>query len=138
MSFSFREFRDPDFDTLWQIDQKCFAAGIAYSRAELAFYIGRRGSFTLIAEQSAGVSPRSSSPSILGFIVAESRKQFGHIVTIDVLPEARRRRTGSALLAAAETELRGRNCREVRLETAVDNKAALAFYKRHGYAIWKV
>ena len=54
-------------------------------------------------------------------------------MTIDVLPEARRSGVGSKLLSAAEDRLRAAGCHLVYLETAVDNQAALAFYKRHQY-----
>ena len=126
-----RESRAEDFDTLWKIDQQCFPPGIAYSRIELKFYMKRRGSFTLVADSEA-------SPPIAGFIVAEaSRKNMGHIITIDVLPEARRLRVGSELLKAAEARLLAAGCRGAILETAVDNTPALAFYKRHGYFVVK-
>ncbi len=53
--------------------------------------------------------------------------------TIDVRAAGRRFGVGSGLLAAAEDQLRAVRCPGVRLETAVDNLGALAFYKRHGY-----
>jgi len=40
-----------------------------------------------------------------------------------------------ALLDAAELRLRSAQCQLVRLETAVDNVAALLFYKRRGYNV---
>lgn len=73
----------------------------------------------------------------MGFLVAE-RGGNGHIITIDVSPEARKHGVGSALLDAAEEQLRLWNCRQVHLETAVDNGTALTFYKRHGYSVTKV
>jgi ribosomal protein S18 acetylase RimI-like enzyme len=42
---------------------------------------------------------------------------------------------GSLLLQAGENRLRGAGSRAVGLETAVDNLAALQFYKRHGYSV---
>jgi ribosomal protein S18 acetylase RimI-like enzyme len=45
---------------------------------------------------------------------------------------------GSKLLTAAEDRLRSQACRNVILETAVDNISALGFYKRHQYAVLKV
>ena len=63
---------------------------------------------------------------------------MGHIITIDVRPQARRRHIGSALLEGAENRLRATNCHAVRLETAVDNASAISFYKRHGYDVIKV
>lgn len=132
MEFVLRDFRTEDFEVLWSIDQKCFPPGIAYPRRELAAYIQRRGSFTIVAEAAATPS------AIAGFIVAEaSRRGVGHIITIDVLPDSRRSGLGSKLLAAAETRLRQAHCQTVVLETAVDNASALAFYKRHQYSVVK-
>jgi ribosomal protein S18 acetylase RimI-like enzyme len=124
--FVLRPFRPSDFPALWRIDQECFPAGIAYSRLELAFYIKRRGSVTLVAECDG---------KITGFVVAASHGNQGHIVTIDVVSAARRSGLGSQLMAAAEAHLRQAGCTRVSLETAVDNHAALAFYKRHGYSV---
>jgi [ribosomal protein S18]-alanine N-acetyltransferase len=140
VKFFLRDTRPHDFETLFEVDQQCFAAGIAYSRLELGTYIRRRNSFTLVAERE--ISPEETSTrichrgSILGFLVAHTGSRGeGHIITIDVLPPFRRCGIGASLLAAAEDRLRARNCRAVRLETAVDNRAALSFYKRQGYYI---
>jgi len=59
----------------------------------------------------------------------------GHIITIDVIAAARRSGVGSSLLRAAEERLQAEGSRAVGLETAVDNLAALSFYKRHGYSV---
>ena len=132
MEFTLRESRLEDFESLWAIDQKCFIAGIAYSRRELSAYMRRRGAFTIVAEAQG---QRGQAPTA-GFIVAESmRRGRGHIITIDVLPEHRRSGLGSKLLAAAEERLRAIACRSVRLEAAVDNASAIAFYKRHCYDV---
>src|SRR6266704_6875501 len=102
--FTLRDFRREDFETLWRIDQRCFPSGISYSCLELSAYIRRRGTFTLVAESAESEAPRerdTKAPAILGFIVAEaSRRGMGHIITIDVVPSARRFGVGSKLLAA--------------------------------------
>lgn len=121
-----REFNADDFETLWRIDQECFAPGIAYSKPELRAYIRHRGAFTLVAHGERGVG---------GFIVAHQGATGGHIVTIDVVASDRRSGLGSLLLQAAEARLRAGGASAVGLETAVDNIAALAFYKRHGYSV---
>lgn len=137
VEFTLRDYRPEDFETLWNIDQKCFAPGIAYSRSELSIYIRRRGSFTVVAESSSGKS-KSQSGEIVGFIVAEANsRRIGHIISIDVLPDARRFGVGSQLLAIAEQRLRSDACRAILLETAVDNLSALSFYKRHSYHVIK-
>jgi [ribosomal protein S18]-alanine N-acetyltransferase len=129
VSFRIREFKKSDFDTLWRIDQACFDPQLAYSQQELAFYIRRPRSFALVAEKEGAV--------ILGFIVAEVRRATGHIITIDVIREARRSGVGSALLHAAEERLLGSGAVAVVLETPVNNEAAICFYKRKGYFVEK-
>ena len=129
MSFAIRDFRPEDSPILWQIDQDCFPAGIAYSRQELKAYIRRRGSFTLVATHL-------TDDKIAGFIVAHVGL-MGHIITIDVIAASRRAGLGSQLLQAAEERMRQGGSKAVSLETAVDNAAALAFYKRHGYHVVK-
>lgn len=54
MPFRIRPFRKAEFETLWSINQICFAPELAYSRPELAFYMRRSGSFTLVAEGFLG------------------------------------------------------------------------------------
>lgn len=132
MDFSLRDAHPTDFESLWRIDQQCFAPGIAYSQPELSTYMRLAGSFTLVAESD------SNPTSILGFLVAiVKRAGLGHIITIDVLPEARRSGVGSKLLSSAESRLRAAGCSVVKLETAVNNTSALSFYKRHGYFLFK-
>ena len=142
--FVIRESRREDLDELWRIDQACFPPEISYSRLELSVYMRRSGSFTLVAEPASteGEQPLPVSgiaaPRIVGFIVAEAnRRGLGHIITIDVLETARRCGLGSELLRSAENRLRAAGCDNVVLETAVDNVAALAFYKRHHYFLTK-
>ena len=131
MPYAIRDFKPEDFETLWRMDQECFPPGIAYSRTELKAYVRHRQSFTLVAQEDA---PETNGGKIAGFIVAHSAPT-GHIVTIDVLPAARRSGVGSLLLRAAEDRLRAGGARAVGLETAVDNLSALSFYKRHGYSV---
>jgi len=145
--FEIREFRRTDFVRLWEIDQACFPPGISYSQIELLTYMRRPRAFTLVAERSKNGKPASgeegaprssAADGAIGFIVAEAeRRQAGHIITIDVLEEARGSGLGSKLLLAAETRLKELGCRTVFLETAVDNVSAMAFYKKHQYFLVK-
>jgi ribosomal-protein-alanine N-acetyltransferase len=124
--FAIRDFKPEDFDTLWRIDQECFPAGISYSRQELRAYVRQRGAFTLVVE--------AAREGIGGFLVAHGGPT-GHIVTIDVVPKARRFGVGSLLLEEAEKRLWAEGSIAVGLETAVDNLGAISFYKRHGYSV---
>jgi len=139
--FRVRQFEKADFDTLWRIDQACFDPQLAYSQPEMAFYMRRPRSFTLVAEaeggEIAGDGSAAAGGDILGFIVAETRRKTGHIITIDVVAEARRAGVGSALLRAAEDRLLRAGALAVTLETPVNNEAAIRFYKQKGYFVEK-
>ncbi len=164
MDFTLRPYRAADFDRLWQIDQSCFAPGIAYSQMELSGFITRRNAITLVAEAAAtdqhgghqagrtspgeevqhphpGKGSRNGAPKlqtqhlIAGFAIAQPYKKHGRILTLDVLPEARRSGLGSELLTECEARVRQRGCTEMYLETAVDNQAALKLYHKMGYRI---
>src|SRR5262249_33515990 len=132
-----REATSEDFEMLWQIDQRCFPPGIAYSKEELGWFMSRPRAFTLISQ---------ATDKIAGFLLvnyeemnrsgrADIDSSIGHLITIDVLPEARRSGVGTELLASAEQRLSHEKCRSLLLETAVDNDAALRFYKKHGFDI---
>ena len=137
LDFSIREFRREDFDALWEIDQKCFPPGISYSQVELLAYVRRPRSFTLVAEGLPTREDPGQAEGPVGFIVAEAGRTRGHIITIDVLDHARRSGLGTRLLTMAEGRLREMGCIWILLETAVDNAAAMAFYKKHGYYLAK-
>lgn len=133
LAFTLRPYRESDFDRLWRIDQVCYEPAMAYSRLELGWYIHLERSFTLVAEASV----ESGKPAeILGFLVArQDGRGLGHVITIDVLPEARRAGLGSVLMQAAERCLCDAGCRRISLEIAVNNQAAFAFYRRLGYSV---
>jgi [ribosomal protein S18]-alanine N-acetyltransferase len=142
VSFRIRKFEEADFETLWLIDQACFDPLLAYSRQDMAFYISSPKSFTLVAERDDSANPPDQSAdatngNILGFIVTETRRKTGHIITIDVIAEARRLGVGSALLLAAEEQLVRVSATVVTLETPVNNEAAIRFYKGKGFIVEK-
>lgn len=114
---------------LYRIDQACFEPGIAYSRAELRYYLQNPNSFTAVAETNAKL--------IIGFCTGQvhmyENRQTGHIITIDVLPEARRQGTGRLLLLEIEKHFWAKEVSSIRLEVAVNNLAAQQFYRAMGY-----
>jgi ribosomal-protein-alanine N-acetyltransferase len=119
-----RLYRPPDFETLYRIDQACFSRGIAYGRDELKSYLRCDGSHCLLAE---------AANEVAGFVLTERSGKLGHIVTLDVLETYRRQRVGSLLLSAAEQEAASHGVKRMYLETATDNKAAIALWTKQGY-----
>ena len=128
--FVLRTFCDDDFERLWTIDQACYEPGIAYSRRELKNYLRFPGADCVVSEAA---EPARNERMIIGFCVTAQRGEWGYIVTMDVLREWRRHRVGTALLEEVERRMAASGVREVSLETATDNEAAIAFWKKHGY-----
>ena len=125
--FLLRDYEVRDFDALLALDRVCFAEGIAYTEHELSRFVHRRGSCTLIAE--------NARKQIAGFVIAQVQKTFGWIITIDIAASARRHGLGTLLMEEAEQQLRAAGVTAIVLEVAVDNAAAITFYKRLGYQI---
>ena len=128
--FRIRRYAQDDFETLYAIDQLCYAPEIAYSRADLREYLELLTAECWVAETP---NTRTAPQAIAGFLVATSHGSRGHILTIDVLERFRRAGVGTSLLRRAEVEIEKRGAREIWLETAVDNDAAIAFWKNRGY-----
>ena len=123
-----REYRPADFEQLWALDQQCFSTDIAYSREELAHYLAGKTAICLVA---------SGKKQMLGFILGDHHRGLGHVVTLDVAPTSHRSGLGSTLMRSLEERFLSENCTSVFLEVAVNNHAALAFYKAHGYSVLK-
>ena len=140
--FCIRGYRPADFEVLWRIDQRCFPVGISYSKIELSSFLTRRHAIALVAEFERGNAPTSVNPPnddddcIAGFVIAHSiRHKYGRILTLDILPDARRFGLGTKLMLACEERLRSSGYREVFLETAVNNDAATRLYGKLGYQV---
>ena len=143
--FGIRDYRPADFGMLWEIDQQCFPPGISYSQIELTSFLTKRHAIALVAESAGGRIPPGDGPqssstlAIAGFAVAHAiRHRYGRILTLDIVPEARRFGIGTMLMSACEERLRADGCAEVYLETAVDNEPALRLYRKLGYEVLEV
>jgi ribosomal-protein-alanine N-acetyltransferase len=71
--------------------------------------------------------------ALLGWAGVRVLTSTAEILTIGVVPEARRRGIATDLLAALLTEARDRGADEVFLEVRIDNDAARRFYEREGF-----
>jgi ribosomal protein S18 acetylase RimI-like enzyme len=119
-----RAYQAEDFEALYELDQTCFVPGIAYSRTMLRYFLTQESAQCLLAEEDE---------EIKGFILGETNGNRGHIITLDVGTEYRRRGLGTQLLNALESSFAARGVRSMLLETAMNNEAGFEFWKRHGY-----
>jgi ribosomal-protein-alanine N-acetyltransferase len=79
------------------------------------------------ASQSAAAEPA-------GFLLAHPVADELHVLLLVVAEASRRRGAGSALLDHALATARGAGIAAVHLEVRASNRAALAFYRRHGFS----
>jgi [ribosomal protein S18]-alanine N-acetyltransferase len=121
-----RTYDPRDFAALFRLDQACFPAGIAYSKTTLRYFLSVRSADCLVAMEG---------DDIAGFVLTEENPPLAHVITLDIGEKFRRQGIASTLLAESERNLALRGVRHVLLETATNNDAGVAFWKRHGYGI---
>ena len=113
---------------LYEIEKQCFDQE-AFTKQQLTF---------LLTDSDIIRSAATVNRKIAGFAMAQvdftRNKQFGHILTVDVLPAYRRNRIAQILLHEIETILREKDAKECHLEVREDNAAALSLYRKLGYA----
>lgn len=119
--------RPADLGLLVEIDRQCFPPGIAFDADQFRACLLSPHARTHIAEVASGTA---------GFAVTELESALsGILITLDVLPALRRQGVASALLEASEAWLVERGAREIVLQVATSNDAALAFYRRGSFRV---
>ncbi|MGH9740819.1 MAG: GNAT family N-acetyltransferase [Candidatus Acidiferrum sp.] len=119
-----RAYEPHDFAALHRLDQSCFPAGISYSKTTLCYFLTLSSADCVVAFDDG---------KLAGFILTEENPPLAHVITLDIAEAYRRRGVGTALLEENEKNLTLRGVRSILLETAIENEAAVAFWKRHGY-----
>jgi ribosomal-protein-alanine N-acetyltransferase len=126
MAILLRSYEPHDFAALHKLDQSCFLPGISYSKTTLRYFLTLGSADCVVAVEEN---------HIVGFVLSEENPPLAHIITLDVAEKRRRQGAGTAMLRQLEENLALRGVRSILLETATDNEAAVAFWKRHGYRI---
>ena len=115
-----------DLPELHRIDQICFEGDIAFTKAEMLFYLTHPNSIIAVAERQE---------EIVGFAVGQiDGKASAHIFTLDVIPEARRQGVGTQLMRFLHQAFRSRNVKTVDLEVSIENDAAQRLYEQLQYS----
>jgi ribosomal-protein-alanine acetyltransferase len=114
-------------DELYYIEKQCFSQE-AFSKQEIAYLLTDYDSLSYIArinDQIAGF--------IIGRIDIERNQLFGHIITIEVKTEYRRKMVAQKLLKEIENTIKNKGINECRLEVREDNTTAINLYQKLGY-----
>jgi [ribosomal protein S18]-alanine N-acetyltransferase len=123
--------RDPigaDTESLFALDQVCFPPEIAYSRDEFRSLLRSKRTVGVVAEENGVLGGFAMAQ-----VVRPRQSIGGHVVTIDVALEFRRRGVGRMLMDRLEAQVRDAGASWLRLEVAVDNAVALSFYTGLGF-----
>lgn len=117
-----------DLNELWQLDLRCFVDGEAYERETFRYLLSNPDS---IARQI-----RSEFDEMSAFAIAVVESDgVGHITTIGVAPEYRRRGLARLMLHEVERSFLARSVTTVRLEVRVGNIPAQRLYEQLGYIV---
>lgn len=115
-------------DECWRLDQRCFVDGEAYSRDTFEYL--------LTAPESVLYRAVTQNGSLVGFIVGLVEPDHtGHITTLGVAPEHRRRGVAQMMIRKVEDGFRKRDVRIVRLEVRSINDGAQQLYRNLGYTV---
>ncbi len=115
-------------DECWRLDQRCFVDGEAYSRETFEYLLTAPESVSYRAVTSGGV--------MVGFVIGLVEPDHtGHVTTVGVAPEHRRRHLAKRLMLQVEDGFQRRGVRLVRLEVRSLNTAAQKVYENLGYAV---
>lgn len=117
-----------DLNECWQLDLRCFIDGEAYERETFRYLLSNT--------QTVARQIRSEDGDMTAFVIGVIEPDgTGHITTIGVAPETRRRGLARLLMHEIERSFAARGVRTVRLEVRVGNLAAQFLYEQLGYII---
>jgi [ribosomal protein S18]-alanine N-acetyltransferase len=128
LRYDVRPLTVSQLDECWRLDQRCFIDGEAYSRETFDYLLTAPEAVSYRAVTAGGV--------MVGFVVGLVEPDHtGHVTTVGVAPEHRRRNLAKRLMHQVEDGFRKRNVRLVRLEVRAMNMAAQKLYEGLGYSI---
>ncbi len=117
-----------DLNELWQLDMRCFVDGEAYERETFRYLLSNPDA---IARQVRSEYDEMSAFAI-GVVEPDG---VGHITTIGVAPEYRRRGLARLMLHEIERSFIARGVTTVHLEVRVSNQAAQKLYEHLAYVV---
>ena len=126
--YDIRPLSISQLDECWRLDQRCFVDGEAYSRDTFEYL--------LTAPESVAYRVVTANGSMVGFVIGLIEPDHtGHVTTVGVAPDHRRRQLATRLMVKVEEGFRRRNVRLVRLEVRSLNISAQKLYLTLGYTI---
>ena len=128
LRYDVRPLTVAQLDEVWRLDQCCFVDGEAYSRETFEYL--------LTSTESVSYRAVTTDGAMVGFIVGIVEPDAtGHITTLGVAPEHRRRGVAQGMLRKVEDGFRRRGVRITRLEVRSVNTGAQDLYAKLGFSV---
>jgi ribosomal-protein-alanine N-acetyltransferase len=134
-TYKLRKFKAEDLGTVSQINEACLPENYTdiffmdlYRRYPETFIVAEDNE-RIIGYIMCRIEVGLSNLGLTGIV------KKGHVVSIAVVPEHRRKGVGKALMTAAIEGMRNYNAKQCYLEVRVTNSAAIELYKRLGFEI---
>lgn len=127
--YSIKPLSDKYLKEVLKLNFRCFKAGENYTKHTFSYLLNEPNSLSYRVV--------TSDNTIVGFIfiMVNRNDGTGHITTIAVAPEHRRRGLAVKLLRHSEEALKKRDVRITMLEVRVSNVPAQILYGNYGYTI---
>jgi [ribosomal protein S18]-alanine N-acetyltransferase len=126
---SIRDYGIADLESMFRLDEVCFAAEFRFDLRSMREFAGERGAVVRVAEASDG--------EIVGFVIVHMESDedgwVGYVVTLDVAEAWRRRGLAGRLMRNAERKVMEAGGAAMALHVFTGNAGAIAFYERLGY-----
>jgi ribosomal protein S18 acetylase RimI-like enzyme len=124
----YRLYKPEDFASLYSIEEVCFQTPLRFGRRYMKQLVSDADAATWIAEEDGRMA---------GFAIvqwgSEAGEGIAYLQTIEVLPEARGRGVGAALLTRSEEAARAAGAARIWLHVDEENADAIRMYQRHGF-----
>lgn len=125
--YEIRPLTEKFLKEVMRVNLRCFKKGENYTKHTFAYLLNEP---TTLSYRVAAVNE-----PIVGFIFVMTNQGTGHITTVGVAPEHRRRGLAQKMLAHVEEALLTRGFATVSLEVRVSNIAAQSLYRDLDYTI---
>ncbi len=113
-----------DLEPLYRVEIECFQER-RFRKDHVDWILTNERALTLVEETARG--------EILGALMLLFEGTACRVLSIAVIPKARRRGIGRKMMQAAEDSAQERGCKVVRLEVSTQNFGAIEFYRGLGY-----
>jgi ribosomal-protein-alanine N-acetyltransferase len=126
--YKVRPLKKDNLPEVLRLNLRCFRNGENYTKHTFAYLFN--------APNTLSYRVVTPSDETVGFVfVMINQNGSGHLTTIGVAPEHRRRGIAEMLLNQVDLALRNRNVSTVVLEVRVSNNAAQKLYRGSGYTV---